>query len=357
MGEQDTAGSRGPATSRRAWTVVALAGLLVVLVAAGVGLLVRPDGPREVAAGETVSLAAPPPGFDGSVTRDVALDGGVGVRLTTNDSLGDARDVAPPEGGTFLVVRVVDPRWPSPSPDVVPVTTTITLVDGERRYAVSPDEAPTGQSGARTAAVAVALDRRGEDVFAGLVLEAERNGSVTTVDLAPEAPEPSPPVPTASPTALSRACAPAVWPEGWTPGDDEYDACVVTPYPLVPTLGTLGPAPDGSAWLPLVVDTEGDYLDASRADGTYYPESLPTSVTYRLGDLEPTLVVPTTALQSPDRLPRADAEDLVVFAVPADSEIAGLTLTFTATYDARRGGPDPRPTVSVALQRSAALGE
>lgn len=346
-----------PVTSRRAWAIVAAVGLLVVVAAAAVGLLVRPDALREVPAGETLALTGSPALRDGSVSRDVELDGGVGVRLTTHDALGDARDVVPPDGGTFLVVQVSDPRWGSAAPDLLVPTTTVTLVDGDRRVDVTPEGPPTSQAGARVRVLAVAVDRRGEDAFDGMVLEAERSGVVTTVDLTPEVPEPSPPVPTTTPGPVSQPCAPAGWPEGWTPGTNEYDACTVAAYPLVGVLGTLGPAPDGTAWLPLVVDTEGTYLDARRDGRTYDVESIPTSVDYRLGDLEPALVAPTTALQPLDRLPRAVPEDLVVFAVPADSETAGFTLTFTATYGARTHGPDPRPATSVQLRRSAELGE
>lgn len=356
MAEQVAAGSPEPITSRRAWTVVALAGLLVVVGAVAVGLLVRPDPVREVAAGETLALAAPPP-WDGDTLREVVLDHGVGVRLTTNDNLGDARDVVPPEGGTFLVVRVSDPRRGDAAPDVLAPPTTLTLVDGDRRFDLTPEARPTSAGAPLVVTTAVALDRSGDDAFDGLVLEAERSGAVTTVDLAPEVPEPSPPVPTGTPGNRSQPCAPADWPEGWSPEENEYDACAVATYPLVDVLGTLGPAPEGASWLPLVVDTEGTYLDAELDGRAYYLDGIPTSVDYRLGDLEPALVVPTTALQPPDRMPRAVPEDLVVFAVPADAEVDGLTLTFTATYGARAGGPDPRPTTAVALERSAALGE
>lgn len=341
----------------RPWIVVALAGLLVVVAAAAAGLLVRPDPVREVAAGESLVLAASPPTTEDTVTRDVTLDAGVSVRLTTQGALGETLDVVPPEGGSFVVVRVTDPGWGVGTVDAVAVPTTVTLVDGSRRTEVTGATTPARLAGVRYTTTAVAVERSGEDAYRGLSLEAERGGSVTSVDLAPTSPEPVPPVPSEVPGARAVPCAPLDWPDGWAPEDNQYDDCTAAAYPLVRTLGVLGPAPDGSVWLPVVVDPEGGFLRATRSDGTYRLASIPAEVAYRLGELEPAFVAPLAALQSPDRVPTAEPDDLVVFAVPEDARIDELVVSFTATYDAERRGPGPRATTTVELQRSAALGE
>ncbi|WP_447644826.1 hypothetical protein [Nocardioides zeae] len=267
----------------RPWIVVALAGLLVVVAAAAAGLLVRPDPVREVAAGESLVLAASPPTTEDTVTRDVTLDAGVSVRLTTQGALGETLDVVPPEGGSFVVVRVTDPGWGVGTVDAVAVPTTVTLVDGSRRTEVTGATTPARLAGVRYTTTAVAVERSGEDAYRGLSLEAERGGSVTSVDLAPTSPEPVPPVPSEVPGARAVPCAPLDWPDGWAPEDNQYDDCTAAAYPLVRTLGVLGPAPDGSVWLPVVVDPEGGFLRATRSDGTYRLASIPAEVAYRLG--------------------------------------------------------------------------
>ncbi|MDT9594029.1 hypothetical protein RDV89_13180 [Nocardioides zeae] len=335
------------------WLAVSAAGLLVVVAAGVAGATTGGDGPRRASVGEVVPLVGGAAGTATGEARHLDVGAGLSLSVSTTTTLGADAGVLAPEGGSFVVVDVADARFRSgPSVDVAVPPAVVTLRDGDEAYALDAATDPGLPAGARAATTtAVAVGGSGTD---GLVLEVERDGRVVEVDLGADELVASPAT-SADVRYVSTACGAVQWPSGWVGLENEYDQCRLDAHPPTPAVGPLPPAPEGSAYLAVVVDVGGTFLAAENGGRTFELGTEPDAVAYRLGDADPVDVVPAQAFTPPSRQPYAEPVDLVVFEVPADAVLDEQTFTFTATYAAEERRPDPGAPTTVEITRSTPL--